>query len=180
MDFGYIEQIDMLRVHPERADKVLNLIKQNNCKRFLLNKPKNSNLLDRTNYRKHWYPGTLKSISNECFNDVWEEIKNIPELATYYDHVDVNYENYQLFCGFKHFSTYCVRKCFATSQSFAEDTSEETRWSTLVTNLTALLSVCQILEQHGDSILHVKPVATEGLTPASAMEQKEGFSNNEK
>jgi hypothetical protein len=180
MDFGYIEQIDMLRVHPERADRVLNLIKQNNCKRFLLAKPKNSNLLDRANYRKHWYPSTLKSISNECFNDVWEEIKSIPELATYYDHVDVNYENYQLFCGFKHFSTYCVRKCFATSKSFVEDTSEETRWSTLVTNLTTLLSVCQILEQHGDPILHVKPVATEGLTPASAMEKKEGLNNNEK
>ena len=34
IDFGYIEQIDMLRVHPERVDRVLELIKQNNCERF--------------------------------------------------------------------------------------------------------------------------------------------------
>ena len=71
-------------------------------------------------------------------------------------------------CGFKHFTTYCVRKCFATSQSFAEDTPEDTRWVTLVTVLMALLGVCQVLEQHGDHILNSKPTATEGLTPASA------------
>jgi len=167
IDFGYIEQIDMLRVHPERAGRVLELIKQNKCERFLVNKPKDGNLLNRNNYRTHWYPGTIKSISNECFEDVWNKIKDVPELAKYYDHVDVNYENYQLFCGFKHFSTYCVRKCFATSQSFVEDTPQDTRWITLVTVLQVLLSICIILEEHGDLILHVKPVATDGLVPAS-------------
>ena len=29
IDFGYVEQIDMLRVHPERKDRVLEMIKQN-------------------------------------------------------------------------------------------------------------------------------------------------------
>ena len=167
IDFGYIEQIDMLRVHPERVDRVLELIKQNNCERFFINKPKDDNLLNRKNYRTHWYPGTLKSISQDYFEDVWNKIKDIPELAKYYEHVDVNYENYQLFCGFKHFSTYCVRKCFATSQSFVEDTPQDTRWITLVTVLQVMLAVCEILEQHGDHILNSKPVATEGLTPAS-------------
>lgn len=167
IDFGYVEQIDMLRVHPERADRVLELIKQNKCERFLVNKPKDDNLLNKSNYRQHWYPGTIKSISNECFEVVWNKIKNIPELAKYYDHVDVNYENYQLFCGFKHFSTYCVRKCFATSQSFVEDTPQDTRWITLVTVLQVLLSICIILEDRGDPILHVKAIATEGLKPAS-------------
>lgn len=32
----------------------------------------------------------------------------------------------------------------------------------------ALLGICQVLEQHGDHILKSKPVATKGLTPASA------------
>ncbi|MBO4480865.1 MAG: hypothetical protein J5742_04605 [Alphaproteobacteria bacterium] len=171
IDFGYIEQIEMLRVHPERKDKVLEIIKQNNCERFLLKNPKTTNLLDRKNYRPHWYPGTLKTISNDCFNDIYEQIKHVPQLVNYYGGIDVNYENYQLFCGFKHFSPYMVRKCFATMRSFVEDTPEDTKWIALVTVVQNLIVICEILERHGDHILHVKPVATEGLTPASAKQK---------
>lgn len=167
MDFGYVEQIDMLRVHPERKDKVLEMITQNNCERFLRKNIKNPDLLDRNSYNKKWYGNTIQNISGDYFDDVLDQIKDVPALAEYYNNTDVNYENYQLFCGFKHFTTYCVRKCFATSQSFAEDTLEDTRWVTLVTVLMSLLCVCQILEQHGDYILNSKPVATEGLIPAS-------------
>lgn len=167
MDFGYVEQIDMLRVHPERKDKVLSMIKQNNCERFLRKNIKDPDLLDRNSYNKKWYGNTIQNISSDYFDDVLDQIKDVPALAKYYNNTDVNYENYQLFCGFKHFTTYCVRKCFATSQSFVEDTPEDTRWVTLVTVLMALLGVCQVLEQHGDHILNSKPLATEGLTPAS-------------
>ena len=89
----------------------------------------------------------------------------------YYGGTDVNYENYQLFCGFKHFSPYMVRKCFATMRSFVEDTPEDTKWIALVTVVQNLIVICEILERHGDHILHVKPVATEGLTPASAKQK---------
>ncbi len=168
IDFGYVEQIEMLRVHPERKDKVLEILKQNNCERFLLKNLKNANPLDRKNYRQHWYPGNIKTISNDCFVDIYEQIKNVPQLLDYYGGIDINYENYQLFCGFKHFSPYMVRKCFATMSSFAEDTPEDTKWIALVTVVQNLIVICEILERHGDHILHVKPVATEGLTPASA------------
>lgn len=167
MDFGYVEQIDMLRVHPERKDKVLEMIKKNKCERFLHKNIKDPDLLDRNSYNKKWYGNTIQNISSDYFDDVLDQIKDVPALAEYYNNTDVNYENYQLFCGFKHFATYCVRKCFATSQSFAEDTPEDTRWVVLITVLTALIGVGQVLCQHGDNILNSKPVATEGLTPAS-------------
>ena len=173
IDFGYIEQIEMLRVHPERKDKVLEIIKQNNCERFLLKNTKTTNLLYRKNYRPHWYPGTLKTISNDCFKDIYEQIKYVPQLVAYYGDTDVNYENYQLFCGFKHFSPYMVRKCFATMRSFVEDTPEDTKWIALITIVQNLIVICEILERHGDHILHVKPVATEGLTPSSAKQNKD-------
>ena len=172
IDFGYVEQIDMLRVHPERKDRVLEMIKQNHCERFLRKNIKDPDLLDRNSYNKKWYGNTIQNISGDYFDDVLDQIKDVPALAKYYNNTDVNYENYQLFCGFKHFTTYCVRKCFATSRSFAEDTPENIRWVTLVTVLMALLGVCQVLEQHGDHILNSKPVATEGLTPASVTHNK--------
>jgi hypothetical protein len=173
MDFGYVEQIDMLRVHPDRKDEVLAMIKQNHCERFLKRSIKDPDLLDRNSYNKKWYGNTIQNISGDYFDDVLDQIKDVPVLAEYYNNTDANYENYQLFCGFKHFATYCVRKCFATSRSFREDTPDETRKSALVTVLTALLGVCQVLEQHGDNILNSKPVATEGLTPASVKRNKE-------
>jgi len=172
MDFGYVEQIDMLRVHPERKDRVLEIIKQNNCERFLRKNIKNPDLLDRNSYNKKWYGNNIQNISSDYFDDVLEYINNIPKLAEYYNNVDVNYENYQLFCNFKHFATYYVRQCFATSGSFREDTREELRQTVLFTVLTTLLCVCQVLEQHGDHILNSKPIATEGLTPASAKYNK--------
>lgn len=159
IDFGYVEQINMLRVHPERRDQVLEKIKQNSCDRFLLPKSKSADLLDIKNYRKHWYPGTLKDISNECFADIWEQIQETPQLADYYGNTDVNYENYQLLCGFKHCSPYIVRKCFATMQSFAEDTPEETKRIIVSNVVQSLYVICEIMERHGDQILHVKPVA---------------------
>ena len=172
IDFGYVEQIEMLRVHPERKDKVLEILKQNNCERFLLKNIKNANPLDRKNYRQHWYPGNIKTISNDCFVDIYEQIKNVPQLLDYYGGIDINYENYQLFCGFKHFSPYMVRKCFATMSSFAEDTPEDTKWIALVNVVQNLMVICEILERHGDHILHVKPIATDGLIPTSVMHNK--------
>lgn len=167
IDFGYVEQINILRVYPDRKEEVLKSIKQNHCERFLLPKSKSANVLDIKNYRKHWYPGTLKTISNECFNDMWEQIKNVPQLTDYYGDMDVNYENYQLFCGFKHFSPYIVRKCFATMNSFAEDTPEDTKWIAIVVVVQSLCVICEILEQHGDHILNIKPLATDELNTLS-------------
>ena len=168
IDFGYVEQIDMLRVHPDRKDRVLELLKQNNCDRFLRKGLKNPNRLDRNSYNKKWYGDTIQNISEDYFKLVLESIQDTPELVAYYDNKDINYENYQLFCGYKHFSPYLVGRFFATSQSFQEDESKYARVAVLQTVLTSLLNVCFVLEQHGDHILNSKPVATEGLTPASA------------
>lgn len=163
IDFGYVEQIDMLRTHPDRKDTVLKMIKENNCERFLRKNIKDPDLLDRNSYNKNWYGNKVQKISKDYFDDVLECIKKIPELEEYYNNVDVNYENYQLFCNFKHFATYYVRQCFATSESFREDTPDETRKSALITVLIALLGVCQVLEQHGDHILNARPLTTDGL-----------------
>ena len=171
IDFGYVEQIDMLRVHPDRKDRVLELLKQNNCDRFLRKGLKNPNRLDRNSYNKKWYGDTIQNISEDYFKLVLESIQDTPELVAYYENKDINYENYQLFCGYKHFSPYLVGRFFATSQSFQEDESKYARVAVLQTVLTSLLNVCFVLEQHGDPILHIKPVATEGLTPASAKQK---------
>jgi len=168
IDFGYVEQIEMLRVHPDRKDRVLELLNQNNCDRFLRKSPRNPNRLDRNSYNKKWYGDTIQNISEDYFKLVLESIQDTPELVAYYENKDINYENYQLFCGYKHFSPYLVRRFFATSQSFQEDESKYARMAVLQTVLNSILNVCFILEQHGDPILHIKPVATEGLTPASA------------
>lgn len=168
IDFGYVEQIEMLRVHPDRKDRVLELLNQNNCDRFLRKSLKNPNRLDRNSYNKKWYGDTIQNISEDYFKLVLESIQDTPELVAYYENKDINYENYQLFCGYKHFSPYLVRRFFATSQSFQEDESKYARVAVLQTVLNSLLNVCFVLEQHGDHILHIKPLATEGLTPASA------------
>ena len=179
MDFGYVEQIDMLRVHPDHKDKVLEQLKQNNCERFLRKNIENHDLLNRNSYNKKWYGNNIQHISKDYFDDVLEYVSKIPALANYYNNVDVNYENYQLFCNFKHFATYYVRQCFATSGAFTEDSRDELRETVLSTVLTSLLCVCQILEEHGDNILNTKPVATDGLIPASAQINKEHESNEE-
>ena len=171
IDFGYVEQIEMLRVHPDRKDRFLELLKQNNCDRFLRKSLKNPNRLDRNSYNKKWYGDTIQNISEDYFKLVLESIQDTPELVAYYENKDINYENYQLFCGYKHFSPYLVRRFFATSQSFQEDESKYARVAVLQTVLTSLLNVCFVLEQHGDHILHIKPLATEGLTPASAKQK---------
>ena len=171
IDFGYVEQIEMLRVHPDRKDRVLELLKQNNCDRFLRKGLKNPNRLDRNSYNKKWYGDTIQNISEDYFKLVLESIQDTPELVAYYENKDINYENYQLFCGYKHFSPYLVIRFFATSQSFQEDESKYARVAVLQTVLTSILNVCFVLEQHGDPILQIKPVATEGLTPASAKQK---------
>lgn len=159
IDFGYVEQIDMLLVHPERRDRVLELLKQNNCDRFLRKGIKNPNRLERNNYNKKWYGNTIQNISEDYFKDVLNSIQDIPELVKYYENKDVNYENYQLFCGFKHFSPYLVRKCFATSRSFRDDAGELPRKLVLHTVLHSLQGVCFVLCQHGDNILNIGPTA---------------------
>lgn len=162
IDFGYVEQLDMLRVHPERADRVLEQIKQNNCERFLRPNQEEPDLLKRENYYKCWYKDKIRNVSKKYFDDVLEEIKNkMPEVYEYYNGVDVNYENYQLFCGFKHFSTYLVRKCFATEGSFKEDAPVDTKRVVLICALHSLLNMALVLEQHGYNILSVKAVVPE-------------------
>lgn len=168
IDFGYVEQIDMLRVHPERKDRVLELLKLNNCDRFLRKGIKKPNRLERNSYNKKWYGDTIQNISEDYFRLFLESIQDTPELVEYYENKDINYENYQLFCGFKHFSPYLVRACFATSQSFRDDAGDEARQAVLHSVLISLLNACFILEQHGDHILNMKPVATDGLIPASS------------
>ena len=115
IDFGYVEQIEMLRVHPDRKDRVLELLKQNNCDRFLRKGLKNPNRLDRNSYNKKWYGDTIQNISEDYFKPVLESIQDTPELVAYYENKDINYENYQLFCGYKHFSPYLVGRFFATA-----------------------------------------------------------------
>lgn len=169
IDFGYVEQIEMLRVHPERASVVLALLKNNNCQRFLRNSTtEDTELLKRENYKNNWHGDKIKNLSRDVFNDILQYINtNIPNIAEYYQNMDVNYENYQLFCKFKHFAPYMVRQCFATEHSFREDTSDNTTWSVVISTLHALINMAGILQKHGSDLLNAKAVSTDGLTPLS-------------
>lgn len=170
IDFGYVEQIEMLRVHPDRAKTVLDMLKNNNCQRFLRIPTTDDNeLLKRENYKNNWHGDKIKNISKETFDDVLKYVtSHMPHIAEYYNGIDVNYENYQLFCKFKHFAPYMVRKCFATEYSFKEDTPQGTAMSVLVCTLGALLNLSIVLDRNGNHLLNAKPTSTEGLTPRSA------------
>lgn len=172
MDFGYVEQISMLRMHPERKEAVLQMLKEHNCRRFFCKNPKDDNLLNPKNYVKNWYGDTIKNISEDCLQDLLEEIKDIPEMLEYYNNSDPHYENYQVFCGFKHISSYCVRKCFATESSFVEDTPEDTARVVLILTIQALISLGVIMGRHGDQVLNMKPVETYDLVPASKQQSQ--------
>lgn len=169
IDFGYVEQIEMLRVHPERASVVLALLKNNNCQRFLRNSTTDdTELLKRENYKNNWHGDKIKNLSRDVFNDILQYVNtNIPNIAEYYQNMDVNYENYQLFCKFKHFAPYMVRKCFATERSFREDTPNNTTWSVIISTLHALINMAGILQKHGSDLLNAKAVSTDGLPPLS-------------
>lgn len=169
IDFGYVEQIEMLRVHPERASVVLALLKNNNCQRFLRNSTTDdTELLKRENYKNNWHGDKIKNLSRDVFNDILQYVNtNIPNIAEYYQNMDVNYENYQLFCKFKHFAPYMVRQCFATEHSFREDTPDNTTWSVVISTLHALINMAGILQKHGSDLLNAKAVSTDGLTPLS-------------
>lgn len=169
IDFGYVEQIEMLRVHPERASVVLALLKNNNCQRFLRNSTtEDTELLKRENYKNNWHGDKIKNLSRDVFNDILQYVNtNIPNIAEYYQNMDVNYENYQLFCKFKHFAPYMVRQCFATEHSFREDTPDNTTWSVVISTLHALINMAGILQKNGSNLLNTKAVSTEGLTPLS-------------
>lgn len=175
IDFGYVEQIEMLRVHPERASAVLALLKNNNCQRFLRNPTTDdTELLKRENYKNNWHGDKIKNLSKDVFDDILQYVNtNIPNIAEYYQNTDVNYENYQLFCKFKHFAPYMVRKCFATEHSFKEDTPAATTWIILISTLHSLINMGGILQKHGSSLLNAKAVSTDGLTPFSQQEKKE-------
>lgn len=178
IDFGYVESIEMLRVHPDRANVILALLKNNNCQRFLRKPTTDDNeLLKRENYRNHWHGDKVKKLSQDVFEGILEYVnKNMPDIAKYYDNTDVNYENYQLFCKFKHFAPYMVRQCFATEHSFREDTPDNTTWSVVISTLHALINMAGILQKHGSNLLNAKAVSTDGLTPMS--QQNSIKSNN--
>lgn len=169
IDFGYVESIDMLRVHPDRATALLDLLKANNCQRFLRTPTTDNNeLLKRENYKNNWHGDKIKNLSKDVFDDVLKYVNtNMPDVAKYYANTDVNYKNYQLFCKFKHFAPYMVRKCFATEHSFREDTPAETTWTILVTTLHSLINMAGILDKHGNNLLGIPAKSTEGLIPLS-------------
>lgn len=175
IDFGYVESIDMLRVHPDRSNELLAKLKANNCQRFLrIPTTDDSELLKRENYKNNWYGDKIKNLSKDVFDDILKHVNtNMPNIAKYYNNIDVNYENYQLFCKFKHFAPYMVRKCFATEHSFKEDTPSETTWSILISTLHSLINMAGILDKHGNNLLSVPAKSTDGLIPLSQQEKPE-------
>lgn len=175
IDFGYVESIDMLRVHPDRSNELLAKLKANNCQRFLrIPTTDDSELLKRENYKNNWYGDKIKNLSKDVFDDILKHVNtNMPNIAKYYNNIDINYENYQLFCKFKHFAPYMVRKCFATEHSFKEDTPPETTWSILISTLHSLINMAGILDKHGNNLLSVPAKSTDGLIPLSQQEKQE-------
>lgn len=175
IDFGYVESIDMLRVHPDRSNELLTKLKANNCQRFLrIPTTDDSELLKRENYKNNWYGDKIKNLSKNVFDDILKHVNtNMPDIAKYYNNIDVNYENYQLFCKFKHFAPYMVRKCFATEHSFREDAPAETAWTILISTLHSLINMAGILDKHGNNLLSAPARSTDGLIPISQQKRKE-------
>lgn len=118
-DFGWIEQIKSLELHPEWKNSVIKKINESNCKRFLKKKHKDTNdILNRDNYVDYWYQievNTLKDLSKETFLDICKENK-------FED--DIWYENYQIMCLFKHFNPFIICHSFSGTSSLEESITE--------------------------------------------------------
>lgn len=104
IDFGVVEQLEGLHLHPEKKGQILNIIKEKNIqrllqKKFLEKKITDKILLESENYYKFWYKpeaNSLSTIVDKLTKDgKHREIANLDYL-------------YHRFCSYKHCSPYVM------------------------------------------------------------------------
>ncbi len=103
-DFGTIEALEGLHLHPEEKDDILNFIKQNNLKRLLKKDIQKQELTDGIllnpkNYYNKWYRPEANDI-----NDI------VTKLAEGSKHQAINNikQMYNELCAYKHYSPFVM------------------------------------------------------------------------
>lgn len=112
-DFGTIEFLEGLCIHPEEKDEILNFIKKNNLKRLLKKDIQGQELTDEVllnpkNYYNKWYRPEAKDIS-----DIVQRLTNNgnhPEIANIK-------HSYDKFCAYKHYAPYVMMPRYGTSMN---------------------------------------------------------------
>lgn len=112
-DFGTIEFLEGLHIHPEEKDDILNFIKKNNLKRLLKKDIQGQELTDEVllnpkNYYNKWYRPEVKDIS-----DIVQKLTNNgnhPEITNIK-------HSYDRFCAYKHYAPYVMMPRYGTSMN---------------------------------------------------------------
>lgn len=112
-DFGTIEFLEGLHIHPEEKDDILNFIKKNNLKRLLKKDIQGQELTDEVllnpkNYYNKWYRPEVKDIS-----DIVQKLTNNgnhPEITNIK-------HSYDRFCAYKHYAPYVMMPRYGTNMN---------------------------------------------------------------
>ena len=109
IDFGVIEQLEGLHLHPEKKEQILKIIKEKDIQRllqkdFLDKKITDKILLKPENYYKFWYKpeanGLSAMVDKLTKDGKHQEINNLNQL-------------YHRFCSYKHCSPYVMLPRYA-------------------------------------------------------------------
>ena len=111
IDFGVVEQLEGLYLHPEKKEQILKIIKEKNIQRllqkdFLDKKITDKILLKPENYYKFWYKPEANSLS-----------KIVEKLTKDGHHKEIANLNdmYKKFCSYKHCSPYVMLPRYAVT-----------------------------------------------------------------
>ena len=152
-DFGFIEQLNSISIHPEWEADILTRIEENNCSRFLDPKKKQPSIKERSSYFKDWYnlfnKKNLRVLSEENFQ---EGKKIATQSGKKISDIDIDYKNYKVLCKFKHFSPFCILPCFGNLYSFNEKERENFRELAIKATLQEFYISLLVLIEHGEPI----------------------------
>ena len=115
VDYGAVEYLEGLYVHPEEKEDTLWFIKEKNVQRLLMPKAKKGEitdevLLDHKNYYNAWYKPEANSINDMVKILVKDRgHKGIASIKTTYDRL----------CAYKHYSPYVMLPRFGTKLKIA-------------------------------------------------------------
>ena len=111
VDYGIVEQLEGLYLHPEKKEQILKIIKEKNIqrllqKKFLEKKITDKILLESENYYKFWYKPEANSLSTM-----------VEKLTKDGKHQEINNLNhlYHRFCSYKHCSPYVMLPRYAAT-----------------------------------------------------------------
>lgn len=104
VDYGIVEQLEGLYLHPEKKEQILKIIKEKNIKSFLKKEFLDEIITDKIllnykNYKNYWYKPEANSLS-----------AMVDKLTKDGKHQEINNLNhlYHRFCSYKHCSPYVM------------------------------------------------------------------------